>query len=182
MEKSAMFQMEVVHEKEKAAEAAKNTSDERRLGADFAEQEKFVPASRTTDADKSDDRTSVHRKLAEKLFLMVKNGDADFSAEPWRMPQAMHMEGEALHETAARSAQAVLNEETEIHFVSNAPSYCQTIPALGMKVFYFRAALVDINPQMELDTSQYSQFQWLSKSEIEEISNDYFNDIVAFVE
>eukprot|EP00040_Diaphanoeca_grandis_P003144 m.23927 g.23927 ORF g.23927 m.23927 type:complete len:362 (-) comp14414_c0_seq1:90-1175(-) len=188
LEKTALFQMEVDFEKQQGEEAARAKSEDRRLGADFAEQDKFVPAPRLTAADEEDDRTSVHRKLAQKLFLLLKHEADDVRDEPWRMPQALHIEGESLRETAARSLKSVIDPETELHFVSNAPSYCQTIlntnggDKLGVKVFYFRAAVVSVNPVVALDTTKYSQFQWLTKSELKETSETYFKDIGDFVE
>ncbi|XP_004763839.1 39S ribosomal protein L46, mitochondrial isoform X1 [Mustela putorius furo] len=61
----------------------------------------FKPGARITEADKKNDRTSLHRKLDRNLVLLVKEklGDQDV----WMLPQAEWQPGETLRGTAERT-------------------------------------------------------------------------------
>nr|KAF6411028.1 mitochondrial ribosomal protein L46 [Rousettus aegyptiacus] len=61
----------------------------------------FKPGARITEADKKNDRTSLHRKLDRNLVLLVKEklGDEDV----WMLPQAEWRPGETLRGTAERT-------------------------------------------------------------------------------
>lgn len=162
VEKSALMQVEADFtkaESEKAARVARGESD-------FGEEEtKFVPASRETAADASNDTKSVNRKLAEKLFLMTKGGDT-----AWRMPQVPLEDGETLRQAAERGLREVVPESTGVYFFGNAPSYCETNGK--SKIFYYRAVLVDLDTEVQLGDN-YSDFQWLSHSEIKTGAPDF---------
>ncbi|XP_035969322.2 large ribosomal subunit protein mL46 isoform X2 [Halichoerus grypus] len=65
----------------------------------------FKPGARITEADKKNDRTSLHRKLDRNLVLLVKEklGDQDV----WMLPQAEWQPGETLRGTAERTLAAL---------------------------------------------------------------------------
>ena len=58
----------------------------------FDEEDIFVPAERTTEAEKKGDRKSLQRKLSEKLYLVVKTK----SAATWHLPVTQHDADEPL--------------------------------------------------------------------------------------
>ncbi|XP_033616976.1 39S ribosomal protein L46, mitochondrial isoform X3 [Fukomys damarensis] len=66
---------------------------------------KFKPGSRVTEADKTNDRTSLHRKLDRNLVLLVREklGDEDV----WLLPQTEWQPGETLRDTAERTLGAL---------------------------------------------------------------------------
>uniref|UniRef100_A0A7N5KLV4 DET1 partner of COP1 E3 ubiquitin ligase n=1 Tax=Ailuropoda melanoleuca TaxID=9646 RepID=A0A7N5KLV4_AILME len=70
----------------------------------------FKPGARITEADKKNDRTSLHRKLDRNLVLLVKEklGDQDV----WMLPQTEWQPGETLRGTAERTL-ATLSEKAE---------------------------------------------------------------------
>jgi len=158
VEKSALMQVEADFTKAESERAARVARGE----SDFGEEEtKFVPASRETAADASNDTKSVNRKLGEKLFLVTKGGDA--ACDTWRMPQVPVKNEETLRQAAERGLREVVPESTEVYFLGNAPSYCETNG--DSKIFYYRAVLVDLDTEVQLGDN-YSDFQWLSHSEI----------------
>ncbi|XP_017925022.1 39S ribosomal protein L46, mitochondrial isoform X2 [Manacus vitellinus] len=62
---------------------------------------RFKPASRITDADKKNIRTSLNRKLDSNLMLLVKQKIGN--QELWLLPQAEWQPGETLRSTAERA-------------------------------------------------------------------------------
>lgn len=163
IEKSALMQVEqdwTNAEREKAARLERGESD-------FGEEEtKFVPAPRETAADASNDTKSLNRKLAEKLFLVTNDGsDSEF-----RMPQVPLGDGETLRQAAERGLREVIPESTDVYFLGNAPSYCETKGK--SKIFYFRALLVDLDTDVQMQ-GKYKDFKWLSIPEIQDESPQF---------
>ena len=78
------------------------------------ELQAFQPASRETEADRSDDRKSLHRKLDRVLYLLVKKPRSDHA---WQMPQGGLEEGESLLEVSAviEMCEAHHNRAQEVH-------------------------------------------------------------------
>ncbi|ELW62787.1 39S ribosomal protein L46, mitochondrial [Tupaia chinensis] len=79
----------------------------------------FKPGDRVTEADKKDDRTSLHRKLDRNLVLLVRErlGDQDV----WMLPQAEWQPGETLRGTAERTLAALSENNMAAKFLGNAP-------------------------------------------------------------
>ncbi|XP_028358167.1 39S ribosomal protein L46, mitochondrial [Phyllostomus discolor] len=130
----------------------------------------FKPGARVTDADKKNDRTSLHRKLDRNLVLLVREklGDEDV----WMLPQAEWQPGETLRGTAERTLAALPENNMEAKFLGNAPcghykfkfpQALRTESSLGAKVFFFKALLL---------TGDFSQagkkgrHVWVSKDEL----------------
>ncbi|XP_054433533.1 large ribosomal subunit protein mL46 [Pteronotus mesoamericanus] len=130
----------------------------------------FKPGARTTEADKKNDRTSLHRKLDRNLVLLVKEklGDQEF----WMLPQAEWQPGETLRGTAERTLATLPENNMEAKFLGNAPcghykfkfpQAVRTESSLGAKVFFFKALLL---------TGDFSQagkkahHVWVSKDEL----------------
>ncbi|XP_004763840.2 39S ribosomal protein L46, mitochondrial isoform X2 [Mustela putorius furo] len=109
----------------------------------------FKPGARITEADKKNDRTSLHRKLDRNLVLLVKEklGDQDV----WMLPQAEWQPGETLRGTAERTLATLSENNLEAKFLGNAPcghykfkfpQAMRTESSLGAKIFFFKALLV----------------------------------------
>ncbi|XP_021536202.1 39S ribosomal protein L46, mitochondrial [Neomonachus schauinslandi] len=130
----------------------------------------FKPGARVTEADKKNDRTSLHRKLDRNLVLLVKEklGDQDV----WMLPQAEWQPGETLRGTAERTLAALSENNLEAKFLGNAPcghykfkfpQAMRTESSLGAKVFFFKALLL---------TGDFSQTRkkghhvWVCKEEL----------------
>lgn len=132
--------------------------------------QQFKPGARITEADKKNDRTSLHRKLDRNLVLLVKEklGDQDV----WMLPQAEWQPGETLRGTAERALATLSENNMEAKFLGNAPcghykfkfpQAIRTESSLGAKVFFFKALLL---------TGDFSQAQkkghhvWVAKEEL----------------
>nr|XP_019582289.1 PREDICTED: 39S ribosomal protein L46, mitochondrial [Rhinolophus sinicus] len=130
----------------------------------------FKPGARITDADKKNDRTSLHRKLDSNLVLLVKEklGDQDV----WMLPQAEWQPGETLRGTAERTLATLSENNMEAKFLGNAPcghykfkfpQAIRTEGSVGAKIFFFKALL------LTGDFSQAGQkghHVWVSKEEL----------------
>lgn len=132
--------------------------------------QQFTPGARITEADKKNDRTSLHRKLDRNLVLLVKEklGDEDV----WMLPQAEWQPGETLRGTAERTLATLSENNMEAKFLGNAPcghykfkfpQAIRTENSIGAKVFFFKALLL---------TGDFSQagkkghHVWVSKEEL----------------
>ncbi|XP_003475304.1 large ribosomal subunit protein mL46 isoform X1 [Cavia porcellus] len=114
------------------------------------EFQKFKPGDRVTEADKKNDRTSLHRKLDRNLVLLVREklGDEDV----WLLPQTEWQPGETLRGTAERTLGTLSENNMEAKFLGNAPcghykfkfpQALRTESNLGAKVFFFKALLLN---------------------------------------
>lgn len=129
----------------------------------------FKPGARITEADKKNDRTSLHRKLDRNLVLLVREKLGD--EEVWMLPQAEWQPGETLRATAERTLATLSENNMEAKFLGNAPcghykfkfpQAMRTESSLGAKIFFFKALLL---------TGDFSQAQkkghvWVSKEEL----------------
>lgn len=131
------------------AKAAADTADET-LAEDDAFSTQFRPAERRTQADETNDFSSLERRLDKRLFLLVKSG----KDSPWAFPSAAHKEGEALRKTAERALPAVVGS---VYFVGNAPAH-----HLDKDTFFFRAQLV--NGKMKATSG--TTYAWVAKEEL----------------
>mmetsp|Transcript_7409 Transcript_7409/g.12462 ORF Transcript_7409/g.12462 Transcript_7409/m.12462 type:complete len:282 (+) Transcript_7409:98-943(+) len=139
----------------------------------------FTPAPRETEADRTNDRSTINRKLTESLFLVVKRNRKD---NAWQFPQGKWLEGETMRETSERIIDRSVGEVRR-WFVSNAPigHVCYAYPKemqqqrkqYGAKVFFYRAQLIEGN--MKLETRLYTDMAWISRDEV----GEYFNEDMA---
>ncbi|XP_012867335.1 PREDICTED: 39S ribosomal protein L46, mitochondrial [Dipodomys ordii] len=130
----------------------------------------FKLATRETDADKKNDRTSLRRKLDRNLILLVRTklGDQDV----WMLPQVEWQPGETLRGTAERTLATLPENNMEAKFLGNAPcghykfkfpQAMRTESQLGAKIFFFKALLL---------SGDFSQVEkkghhvWVSKEEL----------------
>ncbi|XP_042554453.1 39S ribosomal protein L46, mitochondrial [Dipodomys spectabilis] len=130
----------------------------------------FKLGTRETDADKTNDRTSLRRKLDRNLILLVRTklGDQDV----WMLPQVEWQPGETLRGTAERTLATLPENNMEAKFLGNAPcghykfkfpQAMRTESQLGAKIFFFKALLL---------SGDFSQVEkkghhvWVSKEEL----------------
>uniref|UniRef100_A0A8C2W6N2 Large ribosomal subunit protein mL46 n=1 Tax=Chinchilla lanigera TaxID=34839 RepID=A0A8C2W6N2_CHILA len=131
---------------------------------------KFKPGDRITEADKKNDRTSLHRKLDRNLVLLVREkfGDEDV----WLLPQVEWQPGETLRGTAERTLGTLSENNMEAKFLGNAPcgyykfkfpQAVRTENNLGAKVFFFKALLLNGDFSQ---AGKKSHHVWVSKEEL----------------
>eukprot|EP01041_Mallomonas_annulata_P008138 gene8138-16728_t len=119
----------------------------------------FKPAPRITEADETNNRRSLERKLPRSLFLVVKRNREDF---PWQFPQGKWNIEETMRGTAERVLDRAVGKIRR-YFISNSPvgHFCYEYPPalqqqrqqFGAKVFFYRAQLIagDICLETRLD-------------------------------
>ncbi|XP_006028350.2 39S ribosomal protein L46, mitochondrial [Alligator sinensis] len=143
-------------------------------------------APRLTDADKSNDRTSLNRKLDSNLTLLVKQKLGD--QELWLLPQIEWQSGETLRSTAERALVSFLGNRIQAKFLGNAPCglYKYKFPrairtenSVGAKVFFFKALLQSNHLSKE---ERKGDCVWVTKSEMEDyLKPEYLKQISRFV-
>ena len=82
-----------------------------------SEHETFVEAPRETEADKSGDVRTMHRRMDEFLFLVVQ----ERSTGEWGFPKRVHAEGETMREVAKKAMDECVGDSIETFLVGNAP-------------------------------------------------------------
>ena len=153
--------------------------DENPSVEEILESMPFQPASRITEADRTNDRRSLERCLDKSLFLIVKrNRDAN----SWQFPQGKWNEGETMRQTSERVGDRAVGKVNR-WYISNAPigHTCYAYPAniqkqrsqYGAKVFFYRCQL--IAGSIKLETKLYKDFAWITRDEVSE----YFNEETA---
>ncbi|XP_003226597.2 large ribosomal subunit protein mL46 [Anolis carolinensis] len=145
----------------------------------------FNSASRTTDADKNNDRTSLSRKLDHSLLLLVKQKLGD--QEIWLLPQTEWKDGETLRATAERALFALSGSPSGARFLGNAPCgvYKYKFPRavrtegnVGAKVFFFKAFLQDSHLPLDKEKRDYV---WVSKGELADyLKPEYHSQVTRF--
>ncbi|KAL4856353.1 39S ribosomal protein L46 [Chlorella vulgaris] len=132
------------------------------LPKDFVEQKetealadgegsRYEPAPRITEADKTNDRRSLKRRLDQRLFMLVRPKGGGGGAA-WTLPQQENQESETMRQTAERAlAEAVDVSAVQPYFVGNAPAghLIKGVPALK-------------------DSSGFSEHVWVAKDELPE--------------
>uniref|UniRef100_A0A8C6A2U4 Large ribosomal subunit protein mL46 n=1 Tax=Marmota marmota marmota TaxID=9994 RepID=A0A8C6A2U4_MARMA len=146
----------------------------------------FKPGARITEADKKNDRTSLHRKLDRNLILLVREklGDEDV----WMLPQTEWQPGETLRGTAERTLSALSENNMEAKFLGNAPcghykfkfpQAMRTESNLGAKVFFFKALLLSGD---FTQTGKKGRHVWVSKEELSDyLKPQYLTQVRRFL-
>lgn len=133
-----------------------------------AELDKFHFAPRTTAADKSNDVTSLNRKLENTLVLLTEQKIG--KEKLLLLPQGKHQAGETLLQTAERVLHAVCGKNLHVQFWGCAPvgfykyrypKAANDFDAVGAKVFFFRAMHKTGNVDKQL-----TKFEWLDKTAV----------------
>ncbi|PVD24568.1 hypothetical protein C0Q70_15051 [Pomacea canaliculata] len=150
-----------------------------------AETKLFSPASRVTEADKTNDRHSVERKLDQTLVLLVKHQLGDKAH--WLFPQGPYNQGESMRQAAERVLTSLCGNDIQATFLGNAPCgfyQYQYPPASGMgtgaKVFFFKAWYQQGNVVPNKQST--SDFLWVTKDELSEYCpKSYLKSIKRFL-
>ncbi|XP_057278953.1 39S ribosomal protein L46, mitochondrial [Pezoporus wallicus] len=146
----------------------------------------FKAAPRITDADESNSRTSLNRKLDRNLMLLVKQKIGN--QELWLLPQEEWQPGETLRSTAERAMANFLGDHIEAKVLGNAPygiykykfpRAIRTEDIVGAKVFFFKAFLQSSDlSQTELKGNHL----WVTKDELGDyLKPEYLKKVNRFL-
>lgn len=131
------------------------------------ELSKFQPASRITDADKSNDLKSVERKLEHSLTLLIEQQLGNDKL--FLLPQGKIANDETLYDTAQRIIKECCGDAIQTIMYGKAPCgfYKYKYPkemrntSVGAKVFFYRAVLQSGNVD-----AKNANYVWLAKDEL----------------
>jgi large subunit ribosomal protein L46 len=137
--------------------------------------------SRITQADRTNDRTSLLRALDQKLYLVVKKNRKD---HPWQFPQVplpvdVTNETKQLRDFAGEGVTAAVGPSCRTWMTGNAPCGFYTYPfsqdtqksldTYGAKLFFYRGYYIKgdvVRP------SRYVEHAWVTKTELKEYIQD----------
>ncbi|XP_074646281.1 large ribosomal subunit protein mL46-like [Tubulanus polymorphus] len=138
------------------------------------ELQKFSPAPRTTESDKTNDLKSTDRKLDRKLVLLVKQKlGANYH---WIFPQKDLTDDEdSMREVADNALIQNCGEQMKTQIFGNAPCGFHKYKygagklvddTIGSKVFFFKAQLRDGN--VTINDGTIADYVWIPKEELED--------------
>eukprot|EP00079_Xenopus_tropicalis_P022123 XP_012813916.1 PREDICTED: 39S ribosomal protein L46, mitochondrial isoform X1 [Xenopus tropicalis] len=146
----------------------------------------FRLAPRITEADKKNDKSTINRKLANNLVLLVKEKIG--KEEIWMFPQMEWQFGETMRKTAERALTSLSDNHIPAHFLGNAPCgfYKYKFPKLlraedvvGAKVFFFKALLKSGDFTFNKKQGEYV---WVAKEELKDyLKPAYLSQVNRFV-
>ncbi|EME30743.1 39S ribosomal protein L46, mitochondrial [Galdieria sulphuraria] len=149
------------------------------LIGDFSRRN-FTPASLETDADRSNNKKTLDRRLTDSIYFVVKREN-----RVWQFPQGEAEEGKMLIQTAEEALKNFVGNRITLHFVSNvpvchverefSPEVKQQRKWDGAKIFFYRALVVEGNLE---DIPFDYDFAWLSSSEMTQVlPSIYYNAV-----
>ncbi|OBA24002.1 hypothetical protein METBIDRAFT_30360 [Metschnikowia bicuspidata var. bicuspidata NRRL YB-4993] len=128
---------------------------------------KIVPNLRTTDADRHNDESSLERRLARTLYLVVS---AD-KGQTWGFP-TFASDGQALHTTAEAGLYALGG--TQINYFNVSPKPCHVLSAGDSRAFFIKLHILSGVFQPAPNTVH----KWLAKDELAaHLDELYYNDV-----
>ena len=139
----------------------------------------FEPASRVTEADRTNDTRSKDRRLQDSAFLIVKRNREHYA---WQFPQGkinFDKDGDNARSAAERIIDRAVGKINR-WFVSNSPCghICypyssemqQQRKQYGAKVYFYRCQL--IAGTIKLETRLYTDYAWVTRDEISKYMDD----------
>ncbi|AMD19578.1 HCL573Wp [Eremothecium sinecaudum] len=135
------------------------------------------PNSRVTEADEKNDITSLERKLARTLYLVVKD-----NSSKWRFPSvavpSKNSEVKPLHELAEANLRSLSRHDINTWTVSNTP--IGVLEQESEAEFIIKSHIISGKFEL-LEEAPYSEHAWLSKDEIEGCVDPSYFDNVKFL-
>ncbi|GBG83738.1 hypothetical protein CBR_g37539 [Chara braunii] len=131
----------------------------------------FEPAPCITEADRKNDRRSLNRALAQRLYLIVYGKSAlqpDSKQPVWHFPLVEHSAGETIRQAAERALVQRLGSGMDVYFVGNAPCGHLERSEPISKVFFFRSQILKGSIELQGGIKDYA---WVTKAELA----DYFD-------
>lgn len=142
--------------------------------------ENFTPAPRITEADHNNDIHSLDRKLAERMYLIIKDVDPEQQIklqnhnQVWTFPTTQAKEDETLVDGALRVAKETFGDDLVLWNIGNCPMAVDLFvydgnaneEYFGEKTFYFK--IERDQGQVNEDLISKERFAWLSREEIVE--------------
>lgn len=131
---------------------------------------KIVPNSRTTNADQTGDLTSLERKLARTLYLVIS-----LDGKKWNLPnfEMSREEVVPLHTLAETGFQSIGGETVNYFNVSNTP--CHMHKSENKKEFFIKSHILagKFTP-----TDKATKYLWLAKEELGDyLDGAYYEDV-----
>jgi large subunit ribosomal protein L46 len=134
----------------------------------------WTPAPRETAADRSGDRTSLRRRLDQRIFMLLHC--ADQGNDGWEFPCVQLEEEETTRAGAERALREALGSDGfQPYFVGNAPAgHAAYAGEGGGTVFFHRCQLIQGRPGITTDAARrWKELVWAAKDEFAEyISHD----------
>ncbi|KAF2456487.1 50S ribosomal subunit L30 [Lineolata rhizophorae] len=134
------------------------------------------PQPRVTEADRQGNTRSLNRQLQRTLYLMVKNEEGE-----WKFPERRMFRAESLREAAEHILGEAAGIDMNTWFLGNHPighyerKYKESFynahrqsEELGEKTFYMKTRIMAGQANLQGNKLGLSDFQWLSKDEIEQ--------------
>ncbi|XP_014673023.1 PREDICTED: 39S ribosomal protein L46, mitochondrial-like isoform X2 [Priapulus caudatus] len=155
--------------------------------AGVEEFQNFTVTPRTTEADNTNNRRSLKRKLDRKLFLVVKQKLG--KNEEWVFPMGANKDGQSLRETAVATLSSTCGEDVKAQVNGNAPVgfYKYKLPSgsattdgyFGAKIFFYQAQFLGGVPK---NGNGIVDHLWLTQEEMAQLLNrKYFSAISNFI-
>ncbi|CAO1624850.1 unnamed protein product [Sympodiomycopsis kandeliae] len=134
---------------------------------------------RITQADTSNDITSLKRKLDQNLYLLYKSKQSN----TWRLPTVNvdYNKSETLHRVAPNAVTRQLGDNLDIWLVTNMPVGFIASQDQSEKTYFMRGHILSgkASSKKPLDTSQVSEYAWLTRDEIKDrVEEEYHHKIV----
>ncbi|KAA8520687.1 hypothetical protein F0562_015041 [Nyssa sinensis] len=132
----------------------------------------YVPAPRVTEADKNNDRRSLHRALDRRLYLLVYGNTCGApSGKPvWHFPEKVYESEETLRKCAESALKSVIGDLSHTYFVGNAPMGHMVIQPTenaqdppSFKQFFFKSQVIAAN---KFKIEKCEDYVWVTKDEL----------------
>lgn len=140
----------------------------------------YKPASRITEADKTNDKRSLQRALDRRLYLLL-HGTSHASPDGkrvWHFPEKVYENEETLRKCAESALQSVLGDLSHTYFVGNAPMGHMAVKTADkadpLKKFFFKSQVIATN---KFNIGGCDDFVWVTKDELLE----YFPDQAEYL-